>query len=41
MEEVSYTASDRTGEVITIDADYVAAHVGELARNADLSKFIL
>jgi ATP-dependent HslUV protease ATP-binding subunit HslU len=41
VEEVSYTASDRTGEVITIDADYVAAHVGELAKNADLSKFIL
>ncbi|MBR9825031.1 MAG: ATP-dependent protease ATPase subunit HslU [Alphaproteobacteria bacterium] len=41
VEEVSFTASDRSGETITIDADYVASHVGELAKNADLSKFIL
>ncbi|WP_291843754.1 ATP-dependent protease ATPase subunit HslU [Maricaulis sp.] len=41
VEEISFTASDKSGQAITIDADYVAAHVGELARNADLSKFIL
>ncbi len=41
VEDVSFTASDRSGETIVIDADYVASHVGELAKNADLSKFIL
>ena len=41
VEDISYTASDRSGETISIDADYVAQHVGELAKNADLSKFIL
>jgi ATP-dependent HslUV protease ATP-binding subunit HslU len=41
VEEISFTASDRAGETITIDADYVATHVGNLAKNVDLSKFIL
>jgi len=41
VEEISYTASDKTGETITIDADYVREQVGDLAKNADLSKFIL
>ena len=41
VEEISYTASDRSGESVTIDEAYVAEHVGELAKNADLSKFIL
>jgi len=41
MEEISFTAADRTGETITIDAAYVQSRVGELAMNADLSKFIL
>jgi len=41
VEEISFTASDRSGQEITIDADYVAEHVGALAKNADLSKFIL
>ena len=41
MEEISFTAADRAGETIVIDAAYVEARVGELARNADLSKFIL
>ncbi len=40
-EEISYTASDRSGESLTINADYVGEKVGGLARNADLSKFIL
>ena len=40
-EEISYTASDRSGESLAIDADYVSDRVGGLARNADLSKFIL
>ena len=41
VEEISFTASDRDGETIQIDADYVATHVGNLAKNVDLSKFIL
>jgi ATP-dependent HslUV protease ATP-binding subunit HslU len=41
LEEISYTASDRSGETIAIDADYVRQHVGDLAQNADLSRFIL
>src|SRR6201987_5548509 len=41
LEEISFTAGDRSGESITIDADYVHERVGELAQNADLSRFIL
>ena len=41
VEEISYTASDRTGETVTIDAKYVDEQVAPLAKNADLSKFIL
>jgi ATP-dependent HslUV protease ATP-binding subunit HslU len=42
LEEISFTASDQTaGTVVTIDAAYVREHVGVLAKNADLSKFIL
>jgi ATP-dependent HslUV protease ATP-binding subunit HslU len=41
LEEISFTATDRGGETITIDAEMVRARVGELAKNADLSKFIL
>jgi len=41
LEEISFTAADRTGETVAIDADYVQARIGELAGDADLSKFIL
>ncbi len=41
LDEISFDATDRSGETITIDADYVRAHVGDLAKNADLSRFIL
>ncbi|WP_310539619.1 ATP-dependent protease ATPase subunit HslU [Phenylobacterium sp.] len=41
LEEISFTASDRSGETISIDADYVKTHVGDLAKDADLSRFIL
>jgi len=41
LDEVSFEASDKSGETIKIDAAYVTARVGELAKNADLSKFIL
>jgi ATP-dependent HslUV protease ATP-binding subunit HslU len=41
VEEISYTASDRDGEDIIIDAAYVTDRVEGLAKNTDLSKFIL
>ncbi|HUQ36992.1 MAG TPA: ATP-dependent protease ATPase subunit HslU [Aestuariivirga sp.] len=41
LDDISYTATDRSGEAVTIDAAYVQKHVGDLAKNADLSKFIL
>ena len=42
LEEVSFTASDQPpGTNVTIDRAYVRDHVGSLAKNADLSKFIL
>ncbi len=41
LDDVSFTAPDRGGETIVIDAAYVESHVGDLADNADLSRFIL
>src|SRR6201995_5358894 len=38
VEEISFAASDRSGETITIDGDYVRARVGALSQNADLSR---
>jgi len=41
LDEVSFDASDRTGQSVTVDAAYVQQRVGALAKNADLSRFIL
>ncbi|MBF0304962.1 MAG: ATP-dependent protease ATPase subunit HslU [Alphaproteobacteria bacterium] len=41
LEEISFTAPDRSGQSITIDAALVRERVASLAANADLSKFIL
>ena len=41
LDEISFDAADRTGETVAIDAAYVNTRVGALAKNADLSKFIL
>ena len=41
LDEISFDASERSGQSVTIDAAYVTARVGELARDTDLSKFIL
>jgi ATP-dependent HslUV protease ATP-binding subunit HslU len=41
LDEVSFAAPDRNGETIKIDADYVHKHIGDLAKNADLSRYIL
>ena len=41
LEEISFEASDRAGEIINIDVDYVDAHLSALASNEDLSRYIL
>ncbi len=41
LDDVSFAASDRNGETVKIDAAYVHKHIGDLAKNADLSRFIL
>ncbi|MFD2676518.1 ATP-dependent protease ATPase subunit HslU [Camelimonas lactis] len=41
LDDISFTAADRAGETVRIDAAYVEARLGELARNTDLSRFIL
>jgi ATP-dependent HslUV protease ATP-binding subunit HslU len=41
LEEISFDASDRKGESIKIDGEMVRDRVGELAKDTDLSKFIL
>jgi ATP-dependent HslUV protease ATP-binding subunit HslU len=41
LDEISFTAPDRSGDTVTIDAAYVRDRVEDLARNADLSRFIL
>ncbi|MEQ8291765.1 MAG: ATP-dependent protease ATPase subunit HslU [Roseovarius sp.] len=41
FEELSYTAPDRAGETITVDAAFVEANLGELSRSADLSRYVL
>ena len=41
LEEISFTAADRNGETLTVDADYVNERVAPLAAKGDLSRFIL
>lgn len=41
LDEISFTAPDRSGETVTITQDYVEAQLSDLAGNTDLSKFIL
>jgi ATP-dependent HslUV protease ATP-binding subunit HslU len=41
LDEISFDAADRHGDKVVIDAAYVREHIGDLAKNADLSKFIL
>ncbi len=41
LEEVSFTASDRPGETVSVDAAYVRDRVAPLAQRGDLSRFIL
>ena len=41
LDEISFTATDRGGEKITINSEYIKKNLGELAKDTDLSKFIL
>ena len=41
LDEISFTATDRGGETVTIDAAHIQSTIGDLAKNADLSRFIL
>ena len=41
LDDISFTAPDRAGETVRIDSAYVTTHIGDLAANADLSRFIL
>ncbi|MGP1355209.1 ATP-dependent protease ATPase subunit HslU [Roseicyclus sp.] len=41
FEELSFTAPDRSGEAVTVDAAFVEKNLGELTRSADLSRYVL
>ncbi len=41
LEEISFNAEDRKGDVIKIDADYVEGQLSDIARDSDLSKYVL
>ena len=41
LEDVSFDAENRAGETVTVDAAYVEAQLADIARNADLSKYVL
>ena len=41
LDDISFTATDRSGDTLVVDAAYVETQIGDLARNTDLSRFIL
>ena len=41
LDDISFTATDRSGEKIIINKDYINKNLKDLAKNSDLSKFIL
>jgi ATP-dependent HslUV protease ATP-binding subunit HslU len=41
FEDLSFTAPDRAGESVTVDAAFVEKNLGELTRSADLSRYVL
>jgi ATP-dependent HslUV protease ATP-binding subunit HslU len=41
LDDISFSAADRGGETVAIDGEYVRSRVADLAKNADLSRFIL
>ncbi len=41
LDEISFEAPDKSGQAIVVDAAYVQKHIGDLAKNADLSRYAL
>ena len=41
FEELSFTAPDRAGDTVTVNAAFVEANLGQLAKSADLSRYVL
>jgi ATP-dependent HslUV protease ATP-binding subunit HslU len=41
LEDVSFEAEERQGEIVTVDSAYVERQLADIARNADLSKYVL
>lgn len=41
FEELSFDAPDQSGQAVTVDGDFVEAHLGELTRSTDLSRYVL
>jgi ATP-dependent HslUV protease ATP-binding subunit HslU len=41
LEVVSFEATDKSGEIVHVDADYVQKHLGELVADEDLMRYIL
>jgi ATP-dependent HslUV protease ATP-binding subunit HslU len=41
FEDLSFSAPDRSGDVVTVDADFVEQNLGELTRSTDLSRYVL
>ena len=41
FEELSFTAPDRSGQSVTVDAEFVETNLGELMKSADLSRYVL
>ena len=41
LEDISFDAEDRRGERLTVDADFVDKQLSSIARNADLSRYVL
>ena len=41
LDEISFEAPDKSGQTLVVDAAYVQKHIGDLAKNADLSRYVL
>ena len=41
FEDLSFNAPDRSGDEITVDADFVETHLGALSRSTDVSRYVL
>jgi len=41
LDDISFSATERTGETVTVDSQYVRSRVEDLAKDQDLSRYIL